>query len=66
MLKLASGAVVLNVFASRSYELALKTFCFPVARCMTYRGYFRQEDAEDHARRLKGKGYEVYSGGVAV
>ena len=59
-------AVIWNVFASRPYELALKTSCFPVAGCVTYRGYFRQEDAQDYARGLEDKGYEVYIGGVAA
>jgi len=58
--------VVWNVFAAKPYELALKTSCFPVAGCVTYRGYFKREDADRYAKHLEGKGYEVYVGGVAA
>jgi predicted aminopeptidase len=58
--------VVWNVFAAKPYELALKTSCFPVAGCVTYRGYFKKDDAERYAKRLEDKGYEVYVGGVAA
>jgi predicted aminopeptidase len=58
--------VVWNVFAAKPYELALKTSCFPVAGCVTYRGYFKRVDAERYAKHLENKGYEVYVGGVAA
>jgi predicted aminopeptidase len=44
----------------------LKTSCFPVAGCVTYRGYFKRDDADRYAKRLQNKGYEVYVGGVAA
>ena len=58
--------VVWNVFAAKPYELALKTSCFPIAGCVTYRGYFKRGDAGRYAKRLEDKGYEVYVGGVAA
>ena len=58
--------VVWNVFAAKPYELTLKKSCFPVAGCVTYRGYFKREDADKHAKHLKNKGYEVFVGGVAA
>ena len=58
--------VVWNVFAAKPYELALKTSCFPIAGCVTYRGYFKRADADRYATRLEDKGYEVYVGGVAA
>jgi len=58
--------VVWNVFAAKPYELALKKSCFPVAGCVTYRGYFKRDDADRYAKRLENKGYEVYVVGVAA
>ena len=58
--------VVWNVFSAKPYDLALKTSCFPVAGCVTYRGYFKQDDAGRYAKRMADKGYEVYVGGVAA
>jgi predicted aminopeptidase len=58
--------VVWNVFASKPYELTLRKSCFPVAGCVTYRGYFKREDADNYAKRLRNKGYEAYVGGVAA
>jgi predicted aminopeptidase len=58
--------VVWNVFAAKPFELALKTSCFPVAGCVTYRGYFKRGDADRYAKHLEDKGYEVYVGGVAA
>lgn len=58
--------VVWNVFASRPFELALKTHCFPVAGCVSYRGYFREQDARRYAASLEARGYEVFVGGVAA
>lgn len=58
--------VIWNVFAAKPYELELETSCFPVAGCVTYRGYFKRDDAGRYAKRLEDKGYEVYVGGVAA
>ena len=58
--------VVWNVFAAKPYESALKTSCFPIAGCVTYRGYFKRKDADSYANRLESKGYEVYVAGVAA
>jgi len=56
--------VVWNVFAAEEFSVSAKQWCFPVAGCVGYRGYFAREDAEAFARGLAAEGYEVYVGGV--
>ncbi|MBL6690839.1 MAG: aminopeptidase [Pseudomonadales bacterium] len=58
--------VVWNVFAADPLELALKTSCFPVAGCVSYRGYFREEDARQYAAKMREQGLDVYVGGVGA
>ena len=47
------GAAVWNVVAAPPYSLELKTFCFPVAGCVGYRGYYAEADAEAEASLLR-------------
>lgn len=56
--------VLWNVIATP--ELAMKPvqWCFPVAGCVDYRGYYRKEDAQRFANELRGQGYEVRVSGV--
>ena len=56
--------VVWNVFAAPEFSLEAKTWCFPIAGCVSYRGYFDKTDAEHEAERLAAKGYDVAIGGV--
>ncbi|MGM0633106.1 MAG: aminopeptidase [Pseudomonadota bacterium] len=58
--------VVWNVFAAPSDSLALREWCFPVAGCVGYRGYFSKAAAHREAERLGGLGYDVYVGGVTA
>jgi predicted aminopeptidase len=58
--------VVWNVFAAPEFSLQPKTWCFPVAGCVSYRGYFARADAEREGGRLEQKGYDVAIGGVAA
>ena len=37
-----------------------------MAGCVTYRGYFSEQKAQDYATTLKAKGLDVYVGGVAA
>ena len=56
--------VVWNVFAAPEFSLQPEQSCFPVAGCVTYRGWFAQADAERHAGALRERGFDVYVGGV--
>lgn len=56
--------VVWNVFAAPEFSLEPKTWCFPVAGCVAYRGYFSEAAAERKAEQLRGRGLDVAIGGI--
>ena len=58
--------VVWNVFAAPEFSLAAKQWCFPVAGCVSYRGYFKREAALKESARLADDGFDVTVGGVAA
>ena len=57
-------AVVWNVVAAPVDSLTPKTWCFPVAGCVSYRGYFSEADARAEAQALQAEGLEVDVYGV--
>ena len=57
-------AVVWNVVAAPEFSLTLKTWCFPVAGCVGYRGYFNEAEARSEAAALQQSGLEVSVYGV--
>ena len=57
-------AVVWNVVAAPEYSLTLRTWCFPVAGCVGYRGYFDEAAARAEADAIKAQGFEVSVYGV--
>ena len=56
--------VVWNVFAAPEFSVTPKKECFPFTGCVSYRGFFSEQDARRHAERLKAEGFDVYVGGV--
>ncbi|MBE0614442.1 MAG: aminopeptidase [Burkholderiales bacterium] len=56
--------VLWNVFAAEEFSIKPVTSCFPVAGCVSYRGYFGEADAQADAARQRERGYDVYVGGV--
>jgi predicted aminopeptidase len=56
--------VVWNVVAAPEFSVRPKVWCFPVAGCVTYRGYFRQKSAQAYADQLQAQGYDTVVGGV--
>lgn len=56
--------VVWNVFAAPELSLRLQQWCFPVAGCVAYRGYYAREDAERFAQALRAQGMDTYVAGV--
>ncbi len=56
--------VVWNVFAAPEFSVEPTQWCYPIAGCVSYRGYFSEQAARDYAERLQVQGLEVYSGGV--
>ncbi len=61
---LKRSAVVWNVVAAPALSLTLKTWCFPVAGCVGYRGYFDEQAARALATNLQADGLEVSVYGV--
>lgn len=58
--------VVWNVFATDELSIEPQQWCFPVAGCVGYRGYFAQEDAEAFAAGLRRAGHDVHVAGIAA
>lgn len=58
--------VVWNVFATPEFSVQPVTWCFPVAGCVAYRGYFHEASARRFALDLKAQGHDVLVGGVAA
>ena len=56
--------VTWNVFATPELSMTPRQWCFPIAGCVNYRGYFRENEAEGELKRLKSVGDDVYVGGV--
>jgi len=57
-------AVVWNVFAAPELSLRLKSWCYPLFGCASYRGYFDRGAAQALADALRAEGYDVYVGPV--
>lgn len=57
--EIGRSAVVWNVVAAPELSLELETWCFPVAGCVSYRGYFSEVEARAEASRLRQQGMEV-------
>ncbi len=58
--------VVWNVFAAPEFSLTPKQWCYPVAGCVSYRGYFKKDAAEHEAAKLDQAGFDVHLGGVSA
>jgi len=56
--------VVWNVVAVPELSVDPKTWCFPIAGCVAYRGYFKEASARAFAAQLNSKGYDVAVDGV--
>jgi predicted aminopeptidase len=51
-----------NLFAAPEFSVKPQRWCFPVAGCVVYRGYFKEQDAAHAARRMARRGRDVYIG----
>ncbi len=56
--------LVWNVFAAPADSVDLINWCFPIAGCVSYRGYFSEQAAQRYADKLAQRGLDVYVGGV--
>ena len=56
--------VLWNVFATDELSVKLRQWCFPVAGCIGYRGYYALDEARSYASQLRASGLDVQVGGV--
>jgi predicted aminopeptidase len=56
--------VLWNVVATPELSLTPLQWCFPIAGCVNYRGYYSKDDAQDYAAGLREQGNDVQVGGV--
>ena len=56
--------LVWNVFVAEEFSIEPREWCFPIAGCVGYRGYFALPDAEAFAQEQRGKGLDVFVAGV--
>ncbi|HEV7716478.1 MAG TPA: aminopeptidase, partial [Steroidobacteraceae bacterium] len=56
--------VVWNVVAAPEFSVQPRRWCFPIAGCVAYRGYFSEAQARKFAASLKAEGLDVFVGGV--
>lgn len=58
--------VLWNVVATPELSLKPVQWCFPVAGCVNYRGYYSREDAQAYAKQLRKEKYDVEVAGVTA
>jgi predicted aminopeptidase len=58
--------VLWNVVATPELSLKPLQWCFPVAGCVNYRGYYSKDEAQAYARQLRAEGHDVEVGGVSA
>ena len=56
--------VVWNVVATPEFSVEPRTWCFPIAGCVSYRGYFSEKAANAFAATRRQAGDDVLVGGV--
>src|SRR5262249_35051057 len=58
--------VVWNVVAAPEFSVNPQRWCFPIAGCVAYRGYFKEQSARKFAASLENEHFDTYVGGVAA
>ena len=58
--------VVWNVFATERFSVDARQWCFPIAGCVVYRGYFNEQAAQRYARRARLNGSDASVAGTAA
>lgn len=56
--------VLWNVVATPALSLKARQWCFPIAGCVNYRGYYSKEEALAYAAELRRENYDVQVSGV--
>ena len=58
--------VVWNVVAAPRFSLAPKTWCFPIAGCVSYKGYFAEAGARREQQALEDDAFDTFLYGVSA
>ncbi len=58
--------VVWNVFAAPEFSVKPVESCFLFAGCVSYRGFYSEERAFEHAAQLATEGYDTYVVGISA
>lgn len=53
-----------NVFAAPEFSVEPKKQCLLFVGCVSYRGFYSEQQASDYAEQLRSEGYDAYVGGV--
>ena len=61
---LGRAYVAWNVYAAPVFSVEAKQECFPITGCVSYRGFFSEDEARRYAEKLRLAGNDVYIGGV--
>jgi predicted aminopeptidase len=56
--------VLWNVVAAEQLSVKPIQWCFPIAGCVNYRGYYEKSEAQAYAAELRSNGYDVQVAGV--
>ncbi|MEX2476280.1 aminopeptidase [Marinobacter sp.] len=64
--ELGRSWVVVNLVAVPEFSLTPRQWCYPVAGCQAYRGYFNLNDARAEQHTLNARGYDTFIGGVTA
>lgn len=56
--------VLWNVVATPALSLQPVNWCFPIAGCVNYRGYYNKREAQAFAEELRAQGFDVQVSGV--
>lgn len=59
-------AVTWNVVAAEEFSVEPRLWCFPIAGCVPYRGYFEESRASEFAEQLQAEGFDVDLSPVAA
>jgi predicted aminopeptidase len=63
---LGRAYAVWNVVATPEFSVRPLRWCFPIAGCVTYRGYFKEQGARSMASKLSARGDDAIVEGVAT
>ena len=58
--------VLWNIVATPELSMKSENWCFPIAGCVNYRGYYNKQEAANYAADLRRAGFDVQLSGVAA